>query len=388
MRVVSVASGTSADALDVGLVELDLDGTGDVAVSSIDTWAVPWPDGLRDRLLGLLPPATTTARELAALDTAVGQAVAGAAVGAVSRSVAESGQRPDLVVSPGQTVHHEVDGDRCLGTLQIGQPAWVAEATGLPVVSDLRTRDVAAGGHGAPLAGVLDGLWLAGAGVRRVALNLGGIANVTVVDDAGVVAAWDTGPANCLLDVAVARATDGRAGHDLDGALALAGSVDARLLERLLQHPYFGLDPPKSTGRETFSGAWLDEVLAVHGSVGWPDVLATLVELTAVSVADAVLPHRPAEVVMSGGGSANPVLVAALARRLGDAPLLPSDSLGLPAHGKEAVLWALLGFLTWYGVPVATGARPPRVLGRITPGAEPLVLPPPAGRRPARLRLG
>ena len=387
MIVLSVASGTSADGLDAGLVDLRLDQDGDVEVRIIDTWTEDWPDGLRDRLLALLPPAAVSAQELSAVDTAIGQAVADVAVGACDLAESRIGQLPELVVSPGQTVHHEVVGDRCLGTLQIGQPAWVAEATGLPVVSDLRSRDVAAGGHGAPLAGVLDGLWLAGPGGPRVALNLGGIANVAVVGESGTEAAWDTGPANCLLDVASELATGGRRPHDLDGAIARAGRVDIDLLGVLLGHPYFALAPPKSTGRETFSAAYLTTALESVGEPVWTDIMATLVELTAITVTESVLPFGPTEVVMSGGGTANPVLVEALTRRLNGVPLRTSDELGIPARGKEAVLWALLGFLSWHGLPVATGPRPARVLGRISPGDGPLVLPPPVAVGPAALRV-
>jgi anhydro-N-acetylmuramic acid kinase len=380
--VVSVASGTSADALDVGTVDLRLDDAGSVDVRVLELSGEPWPDGLVGRLLGLLPPARTTAAELCALDTEVGQAVGAAAARAAARAPGPVA----LVVSPGQTVHHEVRGERCLGTMQIGQPAWVAEATGLPVVSDLRARDVAAGGHGAPLAGILDSLWLAGGDGPRAALNLGGIANVSVVAPDGATLAWDTGPANCLLDVAAERATAGVRRFDQDGALAAAGEVHRELLDRLLDHPHYRLTPPVSTGRETFSGEYLSS--AVDGlALSWPDLLATLVELTARTVADALRPHVPIEVVASGGGTANPVLMSALRRCL-DAPLRTSDELGLPADGKESVLWALLGFLTWHGVPVTTtpGVRVARVLGRLTPGSAPLVLPAPAPP-PTRLRL-
>lgn len=372
MIVVAVASGTSADGLDVGVVDLTVD-AGTVEARILDTRTEPWPAGLRDRLLAVLPPATTTAAELCALDTLVGQAAGEAAAAAVARTTGPVA----LVVSPGQTVHHDVDGDRCLGTLQVGQPAWVVEATGLPVVSDLRTRDVAGGGHGAPLAGILDSLWLRGGTGPRAALNLGGIANVSVVAPDGGSLAWDTGPANCLLDVAAARASDGRLSHDVDGAMAARGRALPDLLDRLLAHPYFAVPPPASTGRESFSAAYLDRVLAEVDHPGWDDVAATLVELTARTVADALRPHAVTEVVASGGGTRNPVLMAALARHL-DAPLRTSDGLGLPAGGKEAVLWALLGFLTWHGVSVGTAyARPPRVLGRISPGNDPLVLPVP-----------
>jgi len=148
-------------------------------------------------------------------------------------------------VSPGQTVHHEVVGGRCQATLQLGQPAWVAERTGVPVVSDLRASDVAAGGHGAPLASTFDALWLT---PGQAALNLGGIANLTVRRAADVVA-FDTGPANCLLDLVAARATPGP-GYDVDGRLAAAGSVRPDLLASMLGDPYFALPAPKSTGRE------------------------------------------------------------------------------------------------------------------------------------------
>jgi len=382
--VVSVASGTSADGLDVGLVDLTAQQDASLDVRVLDTWAEPWPDRLGDRLLAVLPPATTTAAELCALDTALGQAVGAVAAAAVARAPAP----PALVVSPGQTVHHEVAGGHCLGTLQVGQPAWVVEATGLPVVSDLRTRDVAAGGHGAPLAAVLDGLWLAGGPGPRAALNLGGIANVSLVAPDGSTLAWDTGPANCLLDVAAARATGGRLHCDVDGEMAARGLVLPGLLETLLSHPHYAAAAPVSTGRETFSAAYLDRVVADAGHPGWDDVVATLVELTATTVADAVRPHAPVEVVASGGGTRNPALMAALARSVG-VPLRTSDELGLPAEGKEVVLWALLGFLTWHGVPVTTarpGTRPPRVLGRISPGNESLVLPAPI-TPPTRLVL-
>lgn len=384
MRVLAVASGTSADGLDVALVDLDHDGSGELRVDVAECWAEAWPAGLADRLLAALWPAGLDAEQLCRLDTEVGRALGAAA----ARGCARSDRVPDLVVSPGQTLHHDVRGGVCQGTLQVGQPAWVVEATGLPVVSDLRARDVAAGGHGAPLAPVLDGLWLAGGPGRRVALNLGGIANVTVVDG-GEVRGWDTGPANCLLDVAATAATGGRLRYDRDGGLARSGTVSERLLAELGAHPYFDLPAPKSTGRETFSEALLTAALDAAGRPDWPDVLATLVELTARTVADSVLPCRPTEVIASGGGVRNPVLMAAIARRLGEVPLSSSDDHGLPADAKEAVLWALLGYLTWHGVPVSTtpGGGPGRVLGRISPGDRPLRLPPPS-TYPTRMVVG
>lgn len=383
MIIVAVSSGTSVDAIDVAAADLRFESDGDagcgIVLRPLGHRETPWPDDLRERLLAVLPPAETTVGQLCELDTLAGQAFAAAAVLGIAEL---AGGRADLVVSPGQTVFHWVDGGRCLGTLQIGQPAWIAEATGLPVVSDLRTSDVAAGGHGAPLASTLDARWLVSEDAVRAGLNLGGIANVTVVaGPSAPVLAWDTGPANCLLDVAARRVSSGSIGFDVDGRLATAGSVRDDLLARLLAEPYYALPAPKSTGRELFHAGYLDAALDRLPDVSGPDLAATLTELTAVTVAAALAPYGVQEVVASGGGTRNPALLGALRRRLGDTSLVTSDHLGLPTEAKEAYLFALLGLLTWHqlpGVPMApggaavTGARVPRVLGRISPGHGPL----------------
>jgi len=350
MRVVGLMSGTSMDGLDAAVAEFDWDGS-DIAMSPLRHIQRPWPDEVRARLHAALGP--TTAGELCELDQLIGQASAELAVELLPA---------DLVVSHGQTVHHWVAAGEAKGTLQLGQPAWIVEATGLPVVSDVRARDIAAGGHGAPLAGILDDLWLRGE-ETRAALNLGGIANVTIVRNGCAPIAFDTGPANCLLDEAARRVT-GRPRDD-DGRLAARGTPDAALLRGLLDDPYYALAPPKSTGRDHFRLGDLPD-LALE------DLLATLTELTAITVADALAPYAPAEVVASGGGVRNPALLAALERRL---PLTLSDEHGLPAQAKEAYLMALIGFLVWHQVPLLTG---PHVLGRISPGDAPLALPPPS----------
>jgi anhydro-N-acetylmuramic acid kinase len=385
--VVGLLSGTSMDGLDLAVADVEITGE-TVQLTPLAAHTAPWPPGLRDRLLALLPPAATTVAEVCRVDTLVGQAAAEAA----ERALAELARPGDLVCWLGQTVFHWVDGGRPRGTLQLGQPAWIAERTGLPVVSDLRSRDVAAGGHGAPLASTLDALWLAGPPGTpgpRAALNLGGIANLTVVgrpDDP--VLAYDTGPGNCLLDLIARRAHPDGPGFDLDGRLAAAGRVHPALLARLLADPYYAAPPPKSTGREHFTPNYLHAALtAVQNPDGdeppGADVAATLVALTARTVADACVRHGVIEVVGSGGGMRNPVLVEALRAALAPVPLRPSDELGLPVDGKEAYLTALLGALSWHGLPGvppgATGSRAPRVLGRFSPGAGPLRLPEPAG---------
>jgi anhydro-N-acetylmuramic acid kinase len=391
MRVCAVASGTSVTSgagLDVAVVDLGLE-AGVISMDILRTGTLPWPDGLREALEQVLPPAATTVGAICQLDQLVGVAVADA----VQRTVEALDRPPHLVVAPGHPVFHDVRDGTCYGTLQLGQPSWIAERTGLPVVSDLRSRDVAAGGHGGPLSSTLDGLWLSAPGAPRAALDLGGIATVSVVGDEGEpVVAWDTGPATCLLDVATARVTDGRQDRD-DGVLAATGTVRLDLLEVLLEHPHFSALPPASTGREAFSAGYLDDVLERVGDVEAADLLATLTELTAVTIARALAPYPITDVVVSGGGVHNPTLMAAIQRHLGGVRMTRSDELGIPADSKEAVLWALLGFLTWHGVPgstTATGALEPSVLGRITPGAEPLRLPPSANafhKRPRRLRV-
>ncbi|WP_285752104.1 anhydro-N-acetylmuramic acid kinase [Lentzea sp. NBRC 105346] len=364
------------DGIDVAVADLSI--TGDlVELVPVEHAEHPFPEDLRP-----LP------RELAGmceLDTRLGQAFGDVAAGYLPA---------DLVCSLGQTVHHEIYDGKCLGTLQLGQPAWIAERTGLPVVSDLRTRDVAAGGQGAPLASTLDALWLGelarSTGKPAVALNIGGIANITVVSPGEPTIAYDTGPGNALLDAAMEVLSGGRVRQDTDGEFAARGKVRPEILAKLAGDPYYAEKPPKSTGKEYFNAEYL--TLAGLPTTQAEDLLATLTELTAVTVADACRSHGAGVVVASGGGLRNPVLAKALERALHPIPLRSSDSLGLPRDGKEAYLAALLGFLTWHGVPAntpsATGASGPRLLGSITPGAAPLRLPEPVTTAVTRLRIG
>lgn len=364
-RVIGLISGTSVDAIDVAQADLRLSGD-TIELVPVGHLEAGYPADLREELLAALPPAGCTAQQLCKLDTKIGQAFAQAA----GLALAELGEA-DVIASLGQTVYHWVEDGDCLGTLQLGQPAWIAEATGLPVISDLRARDVAAGGHGAPLAGLFDQLWLR----DEIALNIGGIANIT-----REAVAFDTGPGNALLDLA-AHMVCGQS-YDKDGALALAGTVRQDLLDVLLADPYYRLDPPKSTGKEYFHLGYLTAALARVPEVGGPDLLATLVELTAITIADACEGHR---VVASGGGVRNPALMTALSQRL---DIVTSDALGIPSDAKEAYLTALLGFLTWHGIPAnpPTGAAGPRLLGSITPGREPLRMPAPAAADVKQLR--
>lgn len=378
-RVVGVISGTSMDGVDVAVADLTVRGD-TIDLVPVRHAQIPYPDDLRAALTAALPPGDCSAETLCKLDSAVGQAFAEAVV-------AVGAEGADLVTSLGQTLFHWVDGGRCRGTLQIGQPAWIAEATGLPVVADLRARDVAAGGHGAPLAVILDRLLLSEPDTPTAALNIGGIANITVLTPNAQALAFDTGPGNALLDAA-AQARLGTA-HDIDGALASRGTVREDLLGILLADPYYASPPPKSTGKELFSAAYLADALTRVPAVADADLFATLVALTATTVADACRRHEVKKVVASGGGVHNRALLSALSTALDPVPLSTTDDLGLPVDAKEAYLAALLGFLTWSGIAVdpATGAAGPRLLGGITPGAGPLRLPDPVGGTPSRLRI-
>lgn len=386
MRVIGLMAGTSLDGIDAAAIDV-VQRDSALEVTPVATGTTPYPAELRDLLGRALPPQEVTAQDWCELDTRVGQAFAAAAL-EFATPLRPSAQ---LVVSHGQTVFHWVEAGRVRGTLQAGQPAWIAEATGMPVVSDLRARDVAAGGQGAPLVSIFDVLWLRGRLGNPVALNLGGIANLTADVHGERPLAYDTGPANALIDAAVTRISRGELTFDEGGAVAARGRVDDALLEHLLAEPYYALPAPKSTGKELFSAAYLERALLRRRPVKDDDLVATLTALTARTVADAALSHAPTAVVAAGGGTSNPTMMAMLAAALADVPLVTADSLGLPSGHKEAIAFAVLGFLTWHGLsatlPSATGARHASILGTLTPGRAPLLLPPPMDVAPTHLVL-
>jgi anhydro-N-acetylmuramic acid kinase len=382
VKVLGLISGTSHDGIDAAVVDFTLRGEvlhGNVMATS----STPYDPDLRARIRAALPPAGTTLAEVCALDTLIGQAFADAAA---------SAPPVDAVCSHGQTVYHWVDGARACGTLQLGQPAWIAERLGVPVVADVRIRDIAAGGQGAPLVSYLDTLLLADLPGRPAALNLGGIANVTVPRVTGGPLAWDTGPANALVDAAVLHTGAHPAGYDVDGAIAARGRVDEDLLADLLAEPYYRLPAPKSTGKELFHDGYVDAFLARRGRPVGPDALiATLTALTARTVADAVRSAGVDTLVVSGGGAANPTMLAMLGADLPGVRIVASAELGAPGDAKEAIAFALLGWQTLHGLPATlpscTGARGARVLGTITPGTGALRLPAALPTAPAVLRL-
>lgn len=391
MIVAGLMTGTSADALDVALVDFTTpdDAPGDeLTMELLDHREMAFPDDLGRDLLSLLEPGPVPLSLVADVDSRLG-ILSAEAIGQV---LSETRVDCDLVVSHGQTVQHLLAGGEVRATLQIGQPAWIAERTGCPVLSDVRARDVAAGGQGAPLASMLDHLLLADPAETTAALNLGGIANLTVVAPGADPLAYDTGPANALIDVMARRISGDPRGFDRDGAMAAAGEVDTGLLALLLDEPYYRQPAPKSTGKELFHAGYLDRALSTRPDLAANDVVATLTRLSAETVAAECRRHAVTRVVASGGGTRNPVLMAELARSLDEGVVVEdTTSLGLPGDAKEAVLMALVGWLSWHGLPATlpscTGASRGTVAGRITPGHQPLRLPEPRVAPPRRLRL-
>lgn len=367
--VVGLLSGTSADGTDAALCQIF--GSGEetrIEVRSFST--TPFPRPLRERIFAL---SDANAMELCDVDVLLGEAFAAAAC----EVVAAAGIALDdvhLVGSHGQTaVHHPRSAGKLGATLQIGEAAVIAERTGLPVISDFRVRDVAAGGEGAPLVPLVDYLLCRKPGVRRALQNIGGIANVTLVGDTlDSVVAFDNGPGNMALDAVVRAASGGGEAFDMDGARAARGQIDGALLSELHQHPYLAHALPKSTGRELFGKDFAFPLLARYERRP-DDLLATLTRFTAEVIARSyreLLPAPPAEIYVSGGGALNTTLMGHLAQLLAPRPVATSAALGIDPKAKEAIAFAVLANETLFGrpgnIPAATGARGPRVLGNVT----------------------
>jgi anhydro-N-acetylmuramic acid kinase len=381
VRVIGLMSGTSADAVDAALVEWD-----DPRAARpfhLRAWREdPLPPELQQRIhalaAGRCAPGEAL-RELAALDALLGERFAESAL-AVAKDAGVPIAEIDAVASHGQTVAHHPE----LGaTLQIGDPSRIAERTGCTVVADFRTRDVAAGGEGAPLAPFFHFAAFADAKESRVVLNLGGIANVTWLPrgaDPDAVIAFDVGPANALVDGVVRLASEGRERIDRDGARARRGRVDRALLARLLDDDFLRRPPPKSTGRERYGAAEAEALWreAVRDGRALDDLLATLVAFSAEAVAHACRTHLPGgakveRVLVGGGGARNGALMQALRDALGGGvPVEPCDRYGVPSDAAEAMAFALLGRNALLGIPNhlprCTGASRAAVLGEIAPG--------------------
>ncbi len=380
MRVLGLMSGTSADGVDAVLVSLK-------GRPARPRWRLlasahtPYPAGLRERLVAVGQGIPQDAAALLSLAEELTEHQALAA-----RACDPDG-RAELVGCHGQTLwHRPPEGERRGASWQLLQGPLLAELLGTPVVFDFRSIDLALGGHGAPLVPATDAALLGRIGGWRALLNLGGIANITLLpppagpDRKAPVLGWDCGPANTLLDLAVARFSGGRLSFDADGAWARQGRIDEARLQQWLREPYLQAAPPKSTGRELFGAADLDRRLAELGAAVEPaDALATLTAFSAAVVGqDLARPQRPRplELLVAGGGSRNGFLMEQLRRRCHGTAVLPLASQGIADDQREALAFALLAWWRQRGhpgsLPSVTGARRAAVLGV-------MALPPPSG---------
>ena len=360
-------SGTSADGIDAALVRFDGNATHARPELAFGR-TYPWDPALRARLVELgQRTAMLTLDEVGELDVCIGRAFAQAAKAAIEASGVATADIA-AIGSHGQTLRHRAQGEIPF-TLQLGDPSTIAERCGVRVVADFRRRDVAAGGHGAPLVPAFHAATLHSDAEDRAALNLGGIANFTLLPANGAVRGFDTGPANGLMDAWCLRHS-GQA-YDTGGGFAAQGRIDEALLARLLDEPWFALPPPKSTGRDQFHLAWMESKL--RGDEAPADVQATLLALSVRTIADALRAAQPhtQRVIACGGGVHNPLLMAALAAAMPGSVVESSAMHGLDPDFVEAMAFAWLARETLAGrpgnLPAVTGAAGPRVLGAIYP---------------------
>jgi anhydro-N-acetylmuramic acid kinase len=367
---IGLISGTSMDGIDAVLIEFS-----DTHRALLAGQTFPYPAALRASLDELRrDPDHFPAAGLARLDAEVGAAFAEAALALLDHAGVAAGA-VRAIGSHGQTVLHRPD-DAFRHTLQIGDPSRIAEATGIDTIADLRRADLAAGGQGAPLAPLIHQALLADPDEHRLVVNLGGIANVTVLPASGGVSGFDTGPANCFMDDWY------RAHHaerfDAGGAWAASGAVDEGLLERLLDEPYFDRAPPKSTGIEYFSPAWLRGRLRADADPPPADIQATLAEFSAATLVDAIgrfVEFRPDRILLCGGGVANTHLVERIRARLTGIELETTAAHGIDPDFVEATLIAWLAHEHLAGraiaTPSITGAAHPVRLGALWPASAP-----------------
>ena len=373
--VVGLMSGTSADGVDAVLTRITGSGT-DTKVEQLGFYFEPFDAATRQAILDMCTGEQGGSREVCLLGTHLGKLYARAVRELLKQTNTE---RIDLIGTHGQTVYHIPEdtpylGGTIRGTLQIGDPSYLAEEFGCPVVSDFRIRDMAAGGLGAPLVPYTEFL-LYRSETEDVALqNIGGIGNVTLLP-AGCsldqVTAFDTGPGNMVMDALVEKITDGKLSYDDGGRLASSGKVIPEMLRWMLEDPYLEKEPPKTTGREYFGREYVEKLLT-FGDYALVDILTTATAFTAHSIALSLrrfAPRLPARLVVAGGGSRNPTLLRFLQEALPETLVQVQEDLGLDSDAKEAVAFAILANEALFGVcnnaPSATGARHGVVMGRI-----------------------
>lgn len=388
--LIGIMSGTSFDGIDAVLVSLRTDSQGRISrLEMKGSVSVPYSDEFKRMLLSLCHPDTARIDNLVYAHFAVSEWYAHA----VQKLLEQSHLDPSMVDAlclHGQTVWHAPqvrafpgpEGTlNVKGTLQIGSAPVLQERTGIPVLFDFRSRDMAAQGEGAPLAPVVDALLFGDSSHGRIVQNIGGIGNATVIpagNDPDSVYAFDTGPGNMIIDELVRRKTGGSLSYDADGAFAAKGRVDSQLLDMLMQDPFFSQSPPKSTGREVYGSAFVDNLVRMgeRKHLDMDDLIATATAFTAESIVQAYRDFIFSkvdihEVIVCGGGACNRTLMRMIQERLpAHMQLMASDELGIPASAREAIAFAMLGHLALMGlpgnIPAVTGARHPAVLGNLT----------------------
>jgi anhydro-N-acetylmuramic acid kinase len=383
MRVIGMMSGTSADGIDVALARID-GAPPSLAAKFEAHHHVSFSAPVRKAILRLANGAATATAELSQLNFLLGEEFARAAIAACKRWRVPL-SKIDLIGSHGQTIFHQalaskfVGGRRVASTLQIGEPSVIAERTGVPTIADFRPADLAAGGQGAPLVPFVDYLLYRDAVRGRVALNIGGIANITFIPAAArpdEVLAFDTGPGNMIVDALVEAMTRGSRRFDRDARIALAGHTIPALLKRMMREPYLRKRPPKTAGREQFGRDYAEKLLAwAKKQRAKPaDLVRTATVFTSLSISDALKSFvlrraRIDELIVAGGGAKNPLMLAQLAAALPGVEIIPASQLGVPAEAKEAFAFAVLAYEAYHGrpnnLPSATGAKKPAVMGKL-----------------------
>ncbi len=378
MRVAGLMSGTSVDGVDVAVVDITKQ---KVHLLAFDVF--PYPPALRREILRLCRPETARLDNICHYNFVLGEVFADAII-KLCRKSSISLSSIDLVGSHGQTIYHNPRGKRysrttVRSTLQIGEPSVIAQRTGITTIADFRPRDMAAGGEGAPLVPYADYILFGHGRSSRAVQNIGGIANVTFLprgckqDD---ITAFDTGPGNMIIDSIIRLISTERQRFDPAGKMAAQGTVNKRLLNEMLRHPFLRRRPPKSTGREEFGSDFANRIYqkATQKGLSDIDIVATLTAFTANSIARAyhqLLPTMPDEVILCGGGAHNNTLVEMLRGELPNVKMLSTEDFGISVDAKEAVSFAILAWATINGltnnVPGATGADRPVVLGKIIP---------------------
>ena len=383
MLVLGLMSGTSADGIDVALAQIS-GAPPRLKSKLLNHTSIPFPPAVRHEILRVAEQQAISAGALSQLNFRLGAIFAEAAL-AACRKFRVAPARVGLIGSHGQTIFHQGQPVKYLGqptasTLQIGEPAVIAARSGITTIGDFRPADIALGGQGAPLVPYADYLLYRHPRLARISLNLGGIANVTVIPAAAKpsqIVAFDTGPANMLIDALVSRFSHGKLRFDKGARLAAQGRSIPALLDELLRDPYLKIAPPKSTGREYYGHRYTQQLLALgrQHRAKPNDLIRAATIFTALSVVDAmnrfVLPKTKIhQLIVSGGGASNPLILAQLAAALHGIEIVPSSALGVPEDAKEAYAFALLAYETWHqrpgNLPSATGARGPAILGKIS----------------------